>query len=123
MFIRHLVKSLSTLVDDVGLYKLELHEWYLLFTGTCSAGGLEASVGACVTEFQTIPQILSTQTPALLGFWTVGLKVFVAHGILNQSVLQFESVLVPVFGTPALFCPVILKAMEFAETESMVNSN
>ena len=58
-----------------------------------------------------MPQILSTQTP--LGVWAVGFKLLVAHGMLNQSVEQFESVTVPWFGVPLEFCPVILNAMEF----------
>ena len=51
-----------------------------------------------VTELKTIPQILSTQIFGV-PFWDVD-KVFVAQGILIQSVLQSNPTLLPSEGDP-----------------------
>ena len=93
--------------------KLELLEWYLLFTGAA------LPVVGCVTEFQIMPQTLSTQPTVGDPFWAVGFKLLVAQGMLNQSVEQVESVTVPWLGVPLEFCPVILNAMEFGVVTKM----
>lgn len=60
-----------------------------------------------VTELRAMPQIRSTQTVGE-PFWVVGSLVFVAQGILSQSVLQFEPTIVPWM---VAVLPVMLKAM------------
>ena len=82
---------------------MKLAKSNLLYTGT---EGLPAAV---TTELNTIPHILSTQTPGV-PLWAKGKSVLVAHGIVNQSVIQpsFWSS-DPIFDPSADTPPVILK--------------
>ena len=67
-----------------------------------------------VTELNIMPQILSTQP--VESDCTVGLSVFVAQGILSQSVEQVCPITVPALAVPeGLLDPVTLKAIEFGE--------
>ena len=80
----------------------------LLVTGT------EFDPAEVVAELKTIPQILSTHTEGV-PVWVVGLLLFVAHGIVIQSVEQVVPTLLPSAGDP----PVILKDMAGVFTEKM----
>ena len=77
--------------------------WNLLYTGT------EGEPAVVTTELNTIPHILSTQLGGV-PLWAKGKSVLVAHGIVNQSVVQPEfwssdPIMDPCAETP----PVILK--------------
>ena len=70
----------------------------LLLTGTC---GVPEGV---VTELKTMPQIRSTQT-AGIPVCKAGFMELVAHGMVNQSVTQFVSMMLP---TGDMLLPVML---------------
>ena len=80
---------------------------HVLFTGT------EFCPEAAVTELKTMPQILSTQTIGVPD-WAVGLFVLVAHGMVNQSVMQLSPTTAP--EAPAAPVPVRLKDMAIVLT-------
>jgi hypothetical protein len=68
---------------------------------------VEDVVEAAVTELKTIPQILSTQV-AGVPVWAVGSMLFVAQGMVIQSVAQLVPTTLPAAGEP----PVILNDIE-----------
>ena len=65
-----------------------------------------------VAELKTMPQILSTHTEGV-PVCVVGSLLFVAHGMLIQSVAQVLPTMLPAVGDP----PVILNDMEMVLAE------
>ena len=99
--------------------------WYVFLASYISAvhilvTGTELDPEGVVTELKTMPQIRSTQTEGV-PVWSVGSLLFVAHGMVIQSVEHAVPTLLPSAGVP----PVMLKAMPgvLTEKEDQVSSS